>query len=250
MRSPFSEEFLGGYSSIASAYDVWDQELQDDVDRDYLLDGIKYGFHLTDSEAVLHPASFPNHKSTEDSRAAVEKELRSQIAAGHYVIASEPASIISPLAAIPKGTDGAVRLIHDGSRPKGESMNDYTTLHSIKYESLDDATRLAKPNYFMAKVDLKWAYRSVPIHPSDYKATRVQWHFEGDEHVAQFFDARVLPTNFDSLALSSPSFVVSNDSVQSTVLIKTPKNTSVCVGPTTLGQLMLKCRLRRSLISI
>ena len=49
---------------------------------------------------------------------------------------------------------------------KGEAVNDYVSnSHKFKYQSLDDATQLVGHGYFMAKVDLKSAYRSVPISP-------------------------------------------------------------------------------------
>ena len=55
-------------------------------------------------------------------------------------------------------------------------MNDYASLQSVKYQSLhDDAVELATLNYWMAKVDLKYAYRSVPISPGDCPATGISW---------------------------------------------------------------------------
>ena len=44
---------------------------------------------------------------------------------------------------------------------------------------MDDAIKLQKPNYFMAKIDLRHAYRSVPIHKSNFAATGLKWKFEG-----------------------------------------------------------------------
>jgi len=58
-------------------------------------------------------------------RTPVEKELKTQIEQGDYVIASKKSAIISPLGAIPKD-DVSVRLIHDGSLQEGFAMNEYT----------------------------------------------------------------------------------------------------------------------------
>ena len=90
----------------------------------------------------------------------VEKELKTQIEQGNYAIASEKPAIISPLGATPKD-DGSVRLIHDGSLPEGFAMNEYIDHHSVRYQTLQDACRLAKPGYYCAKLDLHSAYRSV-----------------------------------------------------------------------------------------
>ena len=82
-------------------------------------------------------------------RTLVEKELKTQVEQGNYVIASKKPAITSPLGAIPKD-DGSVRLIHDGSLPEGFSMNEYTDHHSVRYQILQDACRLAKPGYYCA----------------------------------------------------------------------------------------------------
>ena len=85
-----------------------------------------------------------NHKSTtlHSCRTLVEKELKTQIKQGNYVIVSEEPAIISPLGAIPKD-DGSVRLIHDGSLLEGFAMNKYTGHHSVPYQTLQDTCHLA-----------------------------------------------------------------------------------------------------------
>ena len=40
----------------------------------------------------------------------------------------------------------------------------------------------------MAKIDLRHAYRSVPIHPSNFAATALKWQFLGDNHYTCFYD--------------------------------------------------------------
>ena len=134
-----------------------------------------------------------NHKlaTAPDTRGLVDREMKSQINQGHYVIASEKPAIISPLAAIPKDGGTAIRLIHDGSRPEGEAMNDYTEHHSVRYQTIQDACRMAKRGYYCAKLDIQSAYRSVCIHPDDYKATGLAWKFDGDDAETYLFDTRL-----------------------------------------------------------
>ena len=90
----------------------------------------------------------------------MEKELKTQIKQGNYVIASEKPAIISPLGAIPKD-NGSVHLIHNGSLLEGFAMNKYTVHHSVPYETLQDTCHLAKPGYYCAKQDLQSMYHSV-----------------------------------------------------------------------------------------
>lgn len=70
-------------------------------------------------------------------------------------------------------------------------MNDYASMESVKFQTLDEACKLAKPGYWCAKVDLKSAYRSVPIHPDNYQVTGLKWHFKDDRQPTYLFDARL-----------------------------------------------------------
>ena len=124
---------------------------------------------------------------------------------GRYVQVTSPPTIISALGAIPKA-DGGVRLIHDCSQPEGYGLNDYATQEqAIKYQTVRDACGLLDQGHYMAKIDLKSAYRSVALHPSQYSYTGLQWTFKG-EQTPRFlvdtrlpFGARLSPSHFHRL---------------------------------------------------
>jgi hypothetical protein len=173
-----------GAGSISDKLE-WEWELACHHDKEFLLDGVRCGFRITEPNSKFSPAHQKNHASALEYKNQVENELLKQIEQGHYVIANYKPAKVSALAAIPKeGGDvriihdgsrpivsalaaipkegGDVRIIHDGSRPAGEALNDYSRPEPEKFQTLQDASRLAKPSYFMAKVDLQSAYRSVP----------------------------------------------------------------------------------------
>ena len=50
---------------------------------------------------------------------------------------------------------------------------------------------LITPGAFLAKIDLASAYRSVPIHPSNYNATGLQWKFKGHLETTYLYDSRL-----------------------------------------------------------
>ncbi len=81
---------------------------------------------------------------------------------------------------IPKGTTGRWRLIVDMSFPEGASVNDGISenLSSLTYVGVQDAVRgIARMGRgtVMAKVDVKSAYRNVPVHPDDRQLMGMWW---------------------------------------------------------------------------
>ena len=177
-------------SSINRHVSDWEIELENDKDKVFLIDGIKNGFRIIDKDSQVTKVEQKNSKSALKYKEAVDKELIDQINKGHYIIASKKPSIISAIAAIPKN-DNEIRLIHDGSRPVGRSMNDYSIPERFKFQTIEDACRLAKPGYWCAKVDLQAAYRSVCIHPDDYDVTGLKWTFKDDKDPTYLFDCRL-----------------------------------------------------------
>lgn len=78
---------------------------------------------------------------------------------------------LSPIGLVPK-KDGSFCLIHHLSYPKGSSVNDSIDpkLCSVNYTSFDTAlSMLAQlgPDALAARLDIKSAFRLLPIHPSD-----------------------------------------------------------------------------------
>ena len=160
------------------------QEIDNDPDKDFLLNGIRYGFDIIDPDVQIKPANCKNHPSAQPGSPLYEKatkQILKEIENGNYVICDSKPDIISPMAAIPK-PDGDFRLIHDCSRPSGKSVNDYCSSEwKQKFARVDDAASLMTEGCFFAKVDLKSAYRSVEISKSSQKATGLKWVFNGKE---------------------------------------------------------------------
>ena len=112
-------------------------------------------------------------------RDKVENRLNEEIIKGNYSIVKDSPRIISALAAIEK-PNGDVRLIHDLSRPTGYGVNDYAKKDPCNMQSVYDALACLKPDYFMAKIDLSWAYRSVCIKKAEQVLTGLEWKFRGN----------------------------------------------------------------------
>ena len=180
-------------NSISSKYEIWKNELVADVDSKFLLEGLKYGFRITDVNETdeIDVVNCANHPSVKTYQALVESELKDQIQSGNYIVTKETPVVVSPLGAILKEGKNEVRLIHDCSYPKGCAVNDYALASSVQYENMENAYQLAKEGSYMCKIDLKSAYRSVAINPADYRFTGLQFQFDNEDVVTKFFDVRL-----------------------------------------------------------
>ena len=172
--------------------DLWHEELNGDPDELFLSDGLKNGFQLVPAGARFQPAEMNNYQSATNTavRDKVQQSLLEELDAGNYVITDIKPTIVIALSAVPKPDSDEVRLIHNCSQPAGLAVNDYVDLESFKYRTLEDALDFLKPGYYMAKIDLRHAYRSVHIHPSNYQATGLKWNFPGSDLFAYFVDTR------------------------------------------------------------
>lgn len=94
--------------------------------------------------------------------------------------------ITSSLGVVPKSTPGKFRVIVDLSSPSGSSVNDQTCreLTHVAYSSIEDAALLMQalgPGTQLAKIDIKEAYRIIPVHPQERPFLSVLW--EGGVYV-------------------------------------------------------------------
>lgn len=186
---------------------AWENELGNDFDKSYILNGIRNGFDIIDPVSSPARAYLKNHPSARPSSPLYQKateQVLTEIENGNYVKVPFTPKIVSPLGVIPK-PDGGVRLIHDCSRPEGLAVNDYAeNIPKHKYSTVDSAARLVSPNCYMAKVDLKSAYRVVPISDSSQTVTGIHWEFK--DGIRYFIDkklpfgSRLAPSIFHRLS--------------------------------------------------
>ena len=95
----------------------------------------------------------------------------------------------SPTGLVPKGREsGQWRMIVDLSFPCGGSVNDGIPREpcSLRYASVDEALQFITKlgcNTLLLKIDLKSAYRMVPVHLGDRRLLGISW--EGEVYVDQ-----------------------------------------------------------------
>ena len=142
------------------------------------------------------------HPSIVDDK--IKKELASHRLAGPFQSPPFHPFRISPLGVVPKKNQGEFRLIHHLSYPKGSSVNDgIDSEHTrVFYATVDDAINLIKlagPGCFLAKTDIKSAFRIIPIRPADYNLLGMQWR-------GLYYYDRCMPMGCSSSCLTFETF--------------------------------------------
>ena len=149
----------------------------------YILLGIRDGFRIGLAAPVTIRSSSRNHSSCQSCPGVITDYISAERSAGR-MSGPWPASDslhVSPIGLVPKGHDGVTwRMIVDLSYPRGQSVNDCipSNLCSLSYPSVDDAVDyVMELGRFMqmVKLDLKSAYRILPIHPCDRSVLGVSW---------------------------------------------------------------------------
>lgn len=177
----------------------------------YIQAGLTNGFHIGfDRHACRLRSAKRNHPSALANPPAVQDFIFSEQEAGRLVgplrHSLVPLVHTSPIGLVPKSHQpNKWRTIVDLSFPRNGSVNDGISpeLASISYASLDDAVehilRMGK-GAELVKLDLKNAYRIVPIHPQDHHLLAISW--EGRTYVDRSlpFGLRSAPKIFSAVA--------------------------------------------------
>ena len=151
--------------------------------KEYLIRGFKEGFHINfvGERRVFEP---PNLRSALEQpdivRDKLDKETKAQRIAGPFIAPPFPDLFCSPLGIVPKKTPSEFRLIHHLSFPSGAAINDFIPgeFASVNYASISDAIvalKLFQKGCFLAKTDIKSAFRIIPVHPADHPLLGMKW---------------------------------------------------------------------------
>ena len=159
----------------------------------YIINGLQYGFDI--GFQGLSTSTRPkNLRSAIDNKDKVSLAINKELCRGHTAgpFQSPPFPIVhcSPIGAVIK-KDNTCRLVLDLSQPKGFSINEYILKEdfAVQYTPFDEATdlvRLAGQFCYLSKLDIKHAFRLIPVHPS-------QWHLLCYWWEGKYFVDTVLP---------------------------------------------------------
>ena len=150
---------------------------------DYLVTGFRKGFSLgyTRSRFAITPKNLKSALDNESHvTAAIIKELERKHIAGPFLKPPIEPLHCSPLGAVLK-KDDAWCLILDLSSPHGYSVNECISKDefSVTFSKFDDAVNLVRKlgkGARMAKLDVKHAFRIIPVDPQDWDLLGTFWN--------------------------------------------------------------------------
>ena len=145
-----------------------------------LLGLITDGFPVVDSPVQAYECV--NYSSITDPavKPMMDKIIEKELQEGVISFSETKPTCIHSLGAVPK-PDGSIRPITDCSRPLNVSVNNHCTslVSKFSFKSVADVTAILNQNDFMTVVDIKSAYRAVPIDPAHRKYQGFIWEWGG-----------------------------------------------------------------------
>ena len=148
----------------------------------YILEGLRIGFKTgyRGPMTVTRPKNL--RSATNNKRKvseAINKEIKRKHTSGPFKQPPFSQLHCSPIGSADK-PDGSIRLVMDLSQPEGSSINEWIDKDefSVHYTHFDEATklvRMAGEGCFMCKVDIKHAFRLLPVHPSEWNLLGYIW---------------------------------------------------------------------------
>ena len=193
--------------------EAWKQKLEKHQDREYagyILKGIEYGFHIGIEDTRVFTSAKQNMLSAKQNPQVVEEYITKEVEKGS-ILGPFPSEIapkvhINRVGAIPKKYQpGKWRVITDLSHPEGHSINDAIDPHlcSLSYITVDQVAEVALSlgkGALMAKIDIKSAYRLIPVHPVDRMWLGLKWDDQIYIDGMLPFGLRSAPKIFNSVA--------------------------------------------------
>ena len=161
-------------------------------DKDYIVQGFSQGFDLGIDPGKTCTVSKPTHTCRKELLVKLEDEIEKGYLLGPFEHTPLDELITSPVCVVPK-SNGKWRLIFNLSDPHGSSVNDaiFEDKRTVRYCSINDVAAYIIQHFpnsspYLAKIDLKDAYRMVPIKKD-------QWKYLGMNVAGKYLIDRCLP---------------------------------------------------------
>ena len=210
---PIAQEVLGEPPSVTKSIHNWEKLLHDTQLKDYILLGLREGFRIGFSWSQPLTSVRRNIPSAYTLPEVVDEYIRKELAAGNLIgplsspmLSNGQTIHTSRIGVVPKGhNSGKWRLITDLSYPPQGSVNDGIDpdICSMEYTSVDKVATTAMSlgrGALLAKIDIKSAYRLVPVSPLDRPLLGITWRGQYYIDARLPFGLRSAPKIFNAIA--------------------------------------------------
>ena len=159
------------------------------TEAELLLQGVYHGF------PILPPGGAPedlpafrvaNYPMNPTERRALEATLIQEHGTGILrLCAHAPPRLTAIYAKTEGGENPQIRTICDYSQPEGPAVNEFVDVRTFQMMTHQDAYALMRPYWYMGKVDVKSAFRTVGVHPAHWPLLAYEW--EGPDGAKQYY---------------------------------------------------------------
>ena len=155
-----------------------------------IFQGITDGYKVVDSEVASYRCSNYSSILIPEAKNVMDGIIARELEEGMISISHTTPTCIHSLGAVPKA-DGLIRPVTDCSRPHDLSVNDHCSslVEEFSYSSVSDVVDMLDRYDYMAVIDIKSAYRAVPIYPKHRTYLGFQWELDGE--LTEFHDNRL-----------------------------------------------------------
>ena len=192
--------YLQGYPNQATVHNLLDRFSQ----------GFKIGY-----SGPRGPKEYSNLPCAKKNTSIIDTNMLKEVTLGHtagpFHSPPFPNLQVYPIGAIPKKHSSEWRTIFHLSYPKHHptSVNAHIppeaySLHYIKVDNAISILQELGQGCFMSKLDIKSAFRNIPVHPSDWELLGMKWEGLYFFDMVLPFGLRSAPFIFDQF--SSPGF--------------------------------------------
>ena len=163
------------------------------------------GFPIVDGEVQGYECENYSSITCIENKPKMDSIVRRELLEGCISRSETKPLCVHALGAVPKG-DGKIRQITDCSRPPHISVNNHceSLLEDFSFKSISDAVDMLEGDDFLSVVDIKAAYRAVPIREEHRKLQGFTWELDGQEGYyvdnRLCFGLRLGPSYFNKLS--------------------------------------------------
>ena len=174
-----------------------------------LVSNVTDGFRKVDDNMDLSDMQYEceNYSSVYsiENKSKLDSIIGKELSEGYLKIVNKKPTCVHSMGAVPK-PDGGIRPITDCSMPRDISVNNFCAdiIQDFQYKNVDHVLAMLQEGDYMAVVDIKSAYRAVPIFPDHRKYLGLKWEINGEtvfiEDSRLCFGLCLGPSYFDKIS--------------------------------------------------